>query len=160
MMDGTPAAVFKTASAEATVRLGAKLADLLEPGDVVALIGEIGAGKTHFVQGIARGLGVPDGTVASPSFVLVKVYRGRMPVYHADLFRLENAPEAATVGLEEFYEQNGVTVIEWANQIPSVLPEEFLEVRFTVVDRSKRKIEIAPQGGRYVKRDWHAIDRR
>ncbi len=151
---------IRTTSAAQTRRLGAKLATILQPGDVLALVGEIGAGKTHFVQGIARGLGVPPGSVASPSFVLVKVYRGRMPVFHADLFRLERAPEAYSVGLEECYDQQGVTVIEWANRIPDVLPEEFLEVRFTVVNRTSRGIEFLPQGKRYEERNWEKINRR
>jgi tRNA threonylcarbamoyladenosine biosynthesis protein TsaE len=128
---------------------------------VLALIGEIGAGKTHFVQGIARGAGVREGTVASPTFVLVKVYNGgRFPIFHADLFRLEKAPEAATVGIEELYDEPGVTVIEWANRIPNVLPEEFLEVKFTVVDENTRTIDVIPHGKKYEERDWREIDRR
>ena len=120
----------------------------------MALIGEIGAGKTTFVQGVARGLGVPDGAVASPSFVLVREYSGRIPLIHADLFRLERLPEAATVGLEEYYEGAGVTVIEWANRIPEVLPEEFLEIHFEVLDQKTRKITVVPHGSRYEKRKW------
>lgn len=155
------AAVFRTTSAEATQRLGAKLADFLRTGDVLALIGEIGAGKTHFVQGIARGMKVPAGTVVSPTFVLIKLYRGgRLPIYHADLFRLEQAPEAATVGIEECYDEPAVTVIEWANRIPNVLPEEFLEVKFTVVNRNTRSIEFLPRGEKYEDRNWHQINQR
>ena len=153
--------LFRTASAAATRRLGAGTAKLLKSGDVLALIGEIGAGKTHFVQGIAQGVGVPDGTVASPTFVLVKVYRGgTLPLFHADLFRLEKAPEAATVGIEELYDEPGVTLIEWANRIPNVLPEEFLEVKFTVVSRNTRTIEFLPHGNKYEERNWHQINRR
>lgn len=118
----------------------------------MALTGEIGAGKTTLVQGIARGLGLPAGSVASPSFVLVREHRGRIPLYHADLFRLEGMPEAATVGLEEYYEADGVTVIEWANKIPAVLPEEFLEVRFEVVDPETRRLALLPHGARYESR--------
>ncbi len=137
-----------------TRRLGQLLAKQLKTGDVVALLGEIGAGKTTFVQGIARGLGIPAGGVTSPSFVLVREHRGQMPLYHADLFRLERLPEAATVGLEEYYEADGVTVIEWANRIPDVMPEEFLEVRFSVVDPKTRAIEAIPRGARYEDRSW------
>ncbi len=141
-------------SPDETKRWGEKLAAALQPWDVLALTGEIGAGKTTFVQGVARGLEVPDGTVASPSFVLVREYSGRIPLIHADLFRLENLPEAATVGLEEYYEGDGGTVIEWANRIPEILPEEFLEVRFQVVDPETRRLNLVPHGSRYEKREW------
>lgn len=130
------------------------MARALEPQDVLALTGEIGAGKTTFVQGLARGLGVPDGAVTSPSFVLVREYQGRLPLAHADLFRLEKLPEAAAVGLEEYYEGAGVTVIEWASRIPEILPEEFLEVRFEVIDPNTRKIKLVPHGPRFEKREW------
>lgn len=140
-------------SPERTRRLGEKLAGALQPRDVLALTGEIGAGKTTFVQGIAEGLGVPSGSVASPSFVLVREYRqGRIPLFHADLFRLERLPDAATLGLEEYYEELGVTVIEWANRIPAVLPEEYLEVRFEVVDPKSRRLNLVPHGSRYEER--------
>ncbi len=154
------AALYRTTSASATKRLGSQLARWLQPGDVLALIGEMGAGKTHFVQGIAIGMKVPAGSVASPTFVLVKVYHGRLPIYHADLFRLERTPEAATVGLEEFYDEPGVTVIEWANRIPDVLPEEFLEIKFSVVNRNTRTVEFLPRGKKYEQRNWRKINRR
>lgn len=134
--------------------MGAKLAQKLRRKDVVALVGPIGAGKTTFVQGIARGLKVPPGSVASPSFVLVREYQGRIPLYHADLFRLEHLPEAVSIGLEEYYERKGITVIEWANRIPGILPAQFLEIRFEVVDPKTRKITLAPRGARYERRKW------
>ena len=139
-------------SPEETQALGRKLACSLQPGDVVALTGEIGAGKTTLVQGIASGLGVPDGTVASPSFVLVREYRGRIPLYHADLFRLNDMRGAATVGLEEYYDADGVTVIEWANRVTEVLPEEHLEIRFHVVDPQTRQLTLVPHGPKYEPR--------
>lgn len=139
-------------SPEATRRLGVILGRQLQRQDVVALIGEIGAGKTTFVQGIARGLGVPPHTVASPSFVFIREYHGRIPLYHADLFRLERMPEAASVGLEEYYDADGVTVIEWANRLPEVLPEEFLEIRFETLDPRTRRLDFLPHGRRYEKR--------
>ena len=140
-------------SVEETEALGAALAARLKPGDVVTLIGEIGAGKTTFVRGLAQGLGVPAGSVASPSFVLVRQYTsGRMPLYHADLFRLENLPQAANVGLEECYEAGGVTLIEWANKVPGILPEQFLEIRFEVVDPGTRRLTAVPHGPLYAGR--------
>ncbi len=144
---------FLSRSVEETEKIGACLARTLEPGDVITLIGEIGAGKTAFARGLARGLGVPDGSVASPSFVLVRQYTsGRMPLYHADLFRLESMPQTAGVGLEECYEAGGVTLIEWANKVPGVLPEQFLEIRFEVVDPETRRLSIVPHGATYESR--------
>ena len=144
-----------------TQRYGIKLGRQLEPKDVVALMGEIGTGKTTFVQGIARGLGIPSGTVTSPSFVLIREYHGRLPLTHADLFRLSRLPEAATVGLEEYYEAGGVTVIEWANRLPGILPLEFLEIQFEAVNSTTRKLTLVPHGERYEKRvRFHQTTRR
>ena len=142
-------------SVEETEALGAMLAGQLQPGDVLALVGEIGAGKTTFVRGLAQGLGIPPASVASPSFVLIRQYSaGRMPLFHADLFRLENLPQAANVGLEECYEAGGVTIIEWGNKVPGVLPEEFLEIRFEVLDPQQRRFSVVPQGSRYLNRRY------
>lgn len=144
-------------SVEETEALGAELAKNLRSGDVVTLIGEIGAGKTTFVRGLALGLGVAAGSVASPSFVLVRQYTsGRMPLYHADLFRLENLPQAANVGLEECYEAGGVTLIEWANKVPGVLPEQFLEIRFEAMDPESRRLTLQPHGPLYQGRKFLA----
>lgn len=134
------AEVFTSRSPEETEEIGRRFAARLKAGDVVALTGEIGAGKTTFVRGLAEGMGVPAGSVASPSFVLVREYRGRLPLYHADLFRLEGLPDAATVGVEDCYGQGGVTVIEWADRIPGVLPDEYLEIRFEVLDPETRRL--------------------
>ena len=142
-------------SPEETEALGVGLAKNLKNGDVVTLIGEIGAGKTTFVRGLARGLGVPAGLVASPSFVLVRQYTsGRMPLYHADLFRLDNLPQACSVGLEECYEAGGVTLIEWANKVPGVLPEQFLEIRFEAPDPGTRRLTAVPHGPLYAGREF------
>ena len=142
-------------SPEETQRLGAELARHLQSGDVLALTGEIGSGKTTLVRGLAEGLGIPVSSVASPSFVLVREYRrGRIPLYHSDLFRLEGVPETMTVGLEEYYEGDGVTVIEWANKIPTILPEQFLEIRFETMDPETRQLTILPHGLRYEGRDF------
>lgn len=137
-------------SPEETEKLGEKLARELRSGDVVTLIGEIGAGKTTFARGLAQGLGIPSGSVASPSFVLVRQYTtGRMPLYHADLFRLENLASAASVGLEECYEAGGVTLIEWANKVPGILPEQYLEIRFEAPDPETRRLAAVPHGPLY-----------
>lgn len=134
--------VFTSHSPEETEEIGRRMAARLRAGDVMALTGEIGAGKTTFVRGLADGLGVPAGSVASPSFVLVREYRGRLPLYHADLFRLEGLPDALTVGVEDFYGQGGVTVIEWADRVPGLLPEAYIDVRFEVVDAETRRLTL------------------
>lgn len=144
-------------SPEDTHAIGKKLARQFKPGDVVALVGDIGAGKTTLVRGIADGLGIPASSVASPSFVLIREYNGgRMPVYHADLFRLDGMPAAANVGLEEFYEGGGLVLIEWANRIPDVLPEEYLEIRFETLSPESRCFTAHPHGKRYEGRAWLA----
>lgn len=141
-------------SEDQTRRLGEGLASQLRPGDVVALTGQVGSGKTTFVQGLAAGLGVPGGRVASPSFVLVREYRGRVPLYHADLFRLEGLTDTGTVGLEEYFEAGGVTVIEWANRVPEVLPEDHLEIEFDLSGPSERRLRLVPHGKGYEDRRW------
>lgn len=141
-------------SEERTRQLGEGLASQLRSGDIVALTGPIGSGKTTFVQGLAAGLGVPAGRVASPSFVLVREYYGRIPLYHADLFRLEGLADAETVGLEEFFEAGGVLVIEWANRVPEILPEDHLEVEFEVRGPSERRLRLIPHGKGYEDRQW------
>jgi tRNA threonylcarbamoyladenosine biosynthesis protein TsaE len=130
-----------------TRRLGERLSRLLQPGDVVLLQGELGAGKTCLAQGIGRGLRVAE-AVKSSSFVLVNEYNGRLKVYHADLFRLEDASEVADLALEET-SSDGVLLVEWPDRAPEELPPEHLLVRFEIVDDKTRRIEISGRGGRY-----------
>lgn len=144
-------------SLEDTHAIGAKLARQLKSGDVVALVGDIGAGKTTFVRGVAEGLGIPPDHVASPSFVLIREYSGgRLTVHHADLFRLEGMAQAASVGLEEFYDAGGVVLIEWAQKIPDILPEQYLELKFETLSPQGRRFTAVPHGKRYEGRPWLA----
>lgn len=143
-----------TRSDEETRQRGAELAGHLKPRDVLVLTGQIGAGKTTFVQGIAQGMGADSRSVASPSFVLIREYPGRIPLFHVDLFRLDELPEAEMLGLDEYYESEGVTLIEWGRKIPELLPSEFMEICFEVIDPSTRKLLLVPHGTRYEKRDW------
>ena len=130
-----------TQSPEDTVGLGRRLGELLQPGGVVALMGDLGAGKTVFCKGIARGLGVEDeGDVTSPTFVLVNEYRGRCPVYHLDLYRLQDASQAEDLGWDDFIFGDGVTLIEWADKIPGLLPAERLEARLHWISAGQRRI--------------------
>jgi tRNA threonylcarbamoyladenosine biosynthesis protein TsaE len=126
-----------------TERLGDALAAVLPPGTVVGLIGPLGAGKTRLVQAAAKALGVPAGTVTSPTFVLVNEYRGgRMPVYHFDTYRLKDEDEFYALGPDEYFDSTGVTFVEWADRFPEVLPEERIEMQFEVVGDAERRVTI------------------
>ncbi len=128
-------------SAEATRELAARLAAAAEPGDLIALIGDLGAGKTQFAKGFAAGLGV-SATVNSPSFVLMAEYAGRLPLFHIDLFRLADGPEALASGLLDEREGAGVTLIEWAERLGSALPKDRLEVRIDGTGDEPRVIDL------------------
>ncbi len=119
-----------TASVEETRELAEAVAGLARPCDVVVLTGDLGAGKTAFVQGFGRGLGVHE-RITSPTFTLVHVYEGRLPVHHLDVYRLEQLSEALDLGLPEMLDEGGVVLIEWGDAILPVLPHAFLEVRLT-----------------------------
>ena len=130
-------------SVEETIEAGARLAKRLKRGDVVALVGNLGAGKTVFTKGIAKGLGVKNPRyVNSPTFVLIKEYKGRLPLYHFDLYRLTTTNILDAESYEEYFYGDGVTVIEWADKIRTLLPSKYVEVRLAVVGESRRKIEI------------------
>ncbi len=144
--------VFQTSSTSETIRIGKRLGRLLQPGDVVALVGDLGTGKTQFIKGLAEGVGVGKATyVSSPSFTLINEYPGRTPLYHIDLFRLESEKEAEGLGLEEYVRGNGITAIEWADKISSLLPEELLWVKIHYTGEHTRSLEILGKGDRYQK---------
>jgi tRNA threonylcarbamoyladenosine biosynthesis protein TsaE len=128
-------------SPEATQLAGERLAARLRAGQVVALIGELGAGKTCFVQGLLRGLGV-SAEVTSPSFVLVNQYRGRVPVYHADVYRVSSMTELLDLGLDEMWSSRGITVIEWADKLLFLLPANAVTVRIAGLGDEPREIDI------------------
>lgn len=130
-----------------TQRLGAKLAALLGPGDVLLLRGPLGAGKTSFTQGIAQGLGV-TAVVNSPTFILARQYAGRLSLYHMDYYRLDRPAEPAELGFDEYFYGHGVTVVEWPERAVG-LPAERLDVVFKMVNDTKRGIRFEPHGERY-----------
>ena len=130
-----------TTSPEETEAAGAGLGATLGPGDVVALSGELGAGKTVFVQGLARALDVP-GSATSPTFVLVNEYRGRLRVHHVDAYRTGSLAELRDLGLEEMMDGDGVTVIEWAERLEPLLPARAVRVRIAGVGDEPREITI------------------
>ena len=130
-----------TKSAAETIELGRVLASQLKPGDVVAFYGDLGAGKTTMIKGVAAGLGVPD-VVKSPSFVIVTEYAGRLPVYHIDLYRLDEKSDFESIGLDSYLDGSGVCLIEWAERAEKVLPGTAVRVRMNVEGQGRR-IEIA-----------------
>ena len=134
-------------SPDQTRQIGEALGRMLDRGAVVALIGELGTGKTVFAQGLARGLCVaPDEYVSSPSFTLVNQYRGKVPVFHVDTYRLGSEAEMVALGYEEYFDPDGVTIIEWANKVQNLLPEKHIIVEFRFSNKSKREISIKLSG--------------
>jgi len=134
-----------------TRRIGARVGARAQAGDVYCLEGDLGSGKTSFVQGIAEGLGVM-GPVTSPTFVLVNVYRGapgRPPLYHLDLYRIAGPQEALGFGVEDYIYGDGVVAIEWAERIREILPPEHLWISFRHLDATKRGLVMEPKGARY-----------
>jgi tRNA threonylcarbamoyladenosine biosynthesis protein TsaE len=132
-------------SVEETQALGEEIGAALGPGSIVACVGELGAGKTCFLQGVARGLGVTS-NVTSPTFVLVNVYRGRMPVYHLDAYRTDSLAEVLDLGLEEMLEGEGVTLIEWADKVLPLLPARSIIVRIEGLGDETRRIDVEEPG--------------
>ena len=136
---------FISHSETQTRRLGARLGELLKGNEVIALEGALGAGKTRWVQGLGRGLGVRD-QITSPTFTLVNEYHGRLALYHIDLYRITQADEAPGVGLEDYLYGDGVCVIEWADRIATILPPDHLWITFHHLDEAKRRITMHAGG--------------
>ncbi len=134
----------------ATEAFGRRLGALLFPGAVVALVGQLGAGKTHLTRAVAEGLGVKNpAAVTSPTFVLIQEYPARLPVYHFDAYRLSGPREFAELGVDEYFHSDGVCLIEWADKVEPTLPAEHLRVEIAVVDENCRRFEVTATGGRY-----------
>jgi tRNA threonylcarbamoyladenosine biosynthesis protein TsaE len=152
-----PSLVLATSSPQETRSAGKAVADLLEPGDVISLTGDLGAGKTAFVQGAAAGLGV-EGTVQSPTFVLVRQYRGRLPVAHVDVYRLDHLQDVADLGLDELIEGGGVVFVEWGDGISALLPGDHLRVELDLGEDGDqdRRIVVTGSGARWARR-WDRL---
>jgi tRNA threonylcarbamoyladenosine biosynthesis protein TsaE len=146
------AARLETRSARATTALGQRLGTLLAPGDVVALVGDLGAGKTQLVRGACAGAGVRPSEVSSPSFAIVATYAGRIPVHHADLYRIGDEDELYGTGFGDLVGGEGALLVEWADRIPSALPEEKLTIRLAHDDRRPdvRHVELKGVGARHA----------
>jgi len=142
-----------TKSAEDTRGLGAALAHLVRPGDVVLLSGDLGTGKTTLAQGFARGLGVAE-QIVSPTFVLVRLYRGRLPLIHADAYRMDNLDEVTDLDLPELLDEGGVALVEWGDVIAPMLPADYLDVRIELGDADDdRRFTARAVGPRWAPRE-------
>ena len=136
---------FKTESAEETVTLGLLIGGKLRPGAVVALNGGLGAGKTYLSKGIARALGF-EGEVKSPTFTLINIYAGRIPVYHFDCYRLKDNADLENIGYEEYFYGSGVTLVEWAEKIAGLLPENSVYIDIKTKGANSREFHIENMG--------------
>jgi len=142
-----PSAAVVTASPEQTRQAAARFARLCRSGDVVGLKGTLGAGKTCFVKGLARGLGVGDERrVVSPTFVLLRRYEGRLTLYHFDAYRLRNAREMEEIGCREIFEAGGLSVVEWADHVSQCLPEEHFMLHILVTGQEERTLRLDAVG--------------
>ncbi len=145
-----------TASPEETRAVGEAIAPALRSGDVVSLTGDLGAGKTTFVQGVARALDVTD-HVVSPTFTLVREYRGRLPIYHFDIYRLDHLQDVLDLGFEEILDRGGIVFIEWGDAIEALLPEAYLQIELTIPqDDSRRRVEVTARGMTWARR-WDGV---
>lgn len=141
-------------SAKETKDIAQKLAKFLLPGNVIALVGNLGSGKTTFVKGLAAGLGCRESDVLSPTFVLMHQYQGRLTLNHFDLYRLKDIRQLEDTGYEEYFYGSGITVIEWADKIKESLPKEYLEVKFLTQGGYKRLLKFTDRGKIYAYNFW------
>jgi tRNA threonylcarbamoyladenosine biosynthesis protein TsaE len=135
--------VFHSKSTEDTLKLGQRIGAFLKANDVIALTGQLGAGKTTLIQGIAAGLGVKD-YITSPTFIIINEYEGRLPLYHLDLYRLDEGLEVADLGLEEYFVRGGVCVIEWAERLGGLLPAGVETVSIESRGENEREFYLSP----------------
>jgi len=144
--------MIESNSAKQTEEIGQKLATILEPGDIIALTGELGAGKTVLTKGIAKGLEVKE-TITSPTFTIIREYQGRLPLFHFDVYRIES-PQLEELGYEEYFFSDGVSIIEWSERIADKLPKNYLEVAIDYgLKENERKLDFIAHG-KWEKRIW------
>lgn len=139
---------YKTSTMEETQALAERLGALVQPGDVLTLTGDLGAGKTTFTQGLARGMGITE-PVSSPTFTIIKEYEeGRLPLYHMDIYRLGEAAAEEDLGYDEYFFGTGVSVVEWAEMLRDVLPDDRLELTIRITPEQGRELTFAATGPR------------
>ncbi|WP_066638319.1 tRNA (adenosine(37)-N6)-threonylcarbamoyltransferase complex ATPase subunit type 1 TsaE [Desulfolucanica intricata] len=143
--------IINTSSPDETEAVGAGLGSIVSPGDILCLNGDLGAGKTCFARGVARGLDIKE-PVTSPTFTLINEYQGRIPFYHFDVYRLGGPEEMDDLGYEEYFYNGGVTLLEWAELVLDVLPGERLDIFLETAPENpdRRKIVLLPYGEHYV----------
>ena len=143
---------FTTNSPEETVRFGKQLSKLLPKQAIIALCGELGSGKTTLVKGIAQGIGINSQNVNSPSYVLIKEYKNKgRNLFHCDLYRLESAREIAFLGIEDYYAQKGLFIIEWAQKAKALLPDEYLQIKIKPLSVRRRRFNFSAKGNIHKK---------
>jgi len=144
--------VIQSGTPAETEQVGALIGALLQPGDFLALRGELGSGKTRFARGIATGLGIgADIPVTSPTYALLNIYQGRIPLYHFDLYRLAGEDEVIELGFAEYFSGDGVSLVEWPERLIEELPSERLEIAFSYSGETRRRIEVTPVSDRFKK---------
>ena len=131
-----------TKNADETIKLGETLGSVLDRGCVLTFFGDLAAGKTTFTKGLAKGLGISD-YVSSPTFTLIHEHKGRLPLYHVDLYRLNGTEEIETIGLDEYLESGGVTVIEWSERFEGELPDERIDIKIVPTGDDEREITFS-----------------
>jgi tRNA threonylcarbamoyladenosine biosynthesis protein TsaE len=139
---------LRSESPDETHRLGVRLGELLQPGDFIGLIGDLGAGKTHLVRGVADGAQVARSEVASPTFAIVYPYRGRIPLYHADLYRIADYDELYATGFLDLIGGDGAVLVEWLDRVPEAAPREYLRLTLRTVGDESRELHAEAFGRR------------
>ena len=133
-----------------TLKIGRRIAKNLKPADIICLFGQLGTGKTILTKGIGQGLGIKKDKIISSSFILIRTYsQGKFPLYHFDLYRLRKTNDIIALGYEEYLYGNGVTVIEWADRLNYLLPEEFLKIELIFKTKKQRLLKFSASGSRY-----------
>ena len=140
--------IFITKSTDETIKLGMNFGKVLKPFDVVSVVGELSAGKTHFIKGIAKALKIKD-EITSPTFTIVNEYSGNINLNHFDFYRLKNEEDLLNIGFDEYIYKDSISVIEWANLIPSCLPENYMEVKINIIGEQEREISFNGVGNKY-----------
>jgi tRNA threonylcarbamoyladenosine biosynthesis protein TsaE len=140
---------IKSSLVAETLAIGRELGKLLEPGDVVALVGQLGTGKTHFTRGVAEGVGADPDIVTSPTFVLINEYEGAIPLYHFDAYRLSGADDMFALGSDEYFSGNGACLVEWADRVEECLPDEYFRITIEIAGATARSIRFEAFGERY-----------
>ncbi len=133
---------------EQSFSFGRQLGQLLQEGSVICLIGNLGAGKTLLVQGIAQGLGLNE-EITSPTFTVMNVYEGTIPVYHFDLYRLESPEQLVDIGFDEYTNAGGIAIIEWPDKFPGFMPDSYLRIELIKTGDNDRLIKVSPQGAHH-----------